>query len=73
MDALKIERALVGGFDAGARTAEVIAALWPQRVKGIVPATGYVVMNLAANQRPLPPKEELEWWYQYYFVRDGLS
>jgi pimeloyl-ACP methyl ester carboxylesterase len=73
MDALKIERALVGGFDTGARTAEVMAALWPQRVKGIVPTSGYVVVNLAANQRPLPPKEELEWWYQYYFVRDGLS
>jgi pimeloyl-ACP methyl ester carboxylesterase len=73
MDALKIEKALVGGFDAGARTAEVMAALWPQRVKGIVPGSGHVVVNLAANQQPLPPREELEWWYQYYFVRDGLS
>jgi pimeloyl-ACP methyl ester carboxylesterase len=72
MDALKIEKALVGGFDGGARTAEIMAALWPQRVKGIVPVSGYVVVNLAANQRPLPPKEELEWWYRYYFVRDGL-
>ena len=73
MDALKIEKALVGGFDGGARTAEIMAALWPQRVKGIVPVSGYVVVNLAANQRPLPPKEELGWWYQYYFVRAGLS
>jgi pimeloyl-ACP methyl ester carboxylesterase len=73
MDALKIEKALVGGFDAGARTAEVMAALWPQRVKGIVPASGYVAVNLAPNQRPLPPKEELEWWYRYYFLRDGLT
>jgi len=73
MDALKIEKALVGGFDGGARTAEVMAALWPQRVKGIAPVSGYVVVNLAANQRPLPPKEELGWWYQYYFVRAGLS
>lgn len=73
MDALKIEKALVGGFDAGARTAEVMAALWPQRVKGIVPVSGYVVVHLAANQRPLPPKEELGWWYQYYFVRNGLT
>ena len=73
MDALKIEKALVGGFDSGARTADVIAALWPQRVKGIVPVSGYAVVNLAANQRPLPPKEELGWWYQYYFVRAGLS
>jgi pimeloyl-ACP methyl ester carboxylesterase len=73
MDALKIEKALVGGFDAGARAAEVLAALWPQRVKAIAPVSGDVVVNLAANQRPLPPKQELEWWYQYYFVRDGLS
>ena len=73
MDALKIEKALVGGFDEGARTAEVMAAMWPQRVKGIVPVNGHVVVNLAANQRPLPPKEELEWWYQYYFVREGLA
>jgi pimeloyl-ACP methyl ester carboxylesterase len=73
MDALKIEKALVGGFDDGVRTADVMAALWPHRVKGIVPVSGYVVVNLAANQRPLPPKEELEWWYRYYFVRDGLT
>jgi pimeloyl-ACP methyl ester carboxylesterase len=73
MDALKIEKALVGGFDGSARTADVMAALWPQRVKGIVPVSGYAVVTLAANQRPLPPKEELEWWYRYYFVREGLS
>jgi len=73
MDALKIEKALVGGFGVGARTAEVMAALWPQRVKGIVPASGDVVVRLAAKQRALPPKEELGWWYQYYFVRDGLT
>jgi pimeloyl-ACP methyl ester carboxylesterase len=70
MDALNIDKALVGGLDEGARTAEVMAALWPLRVKGIVPVSGYLVVNLAANQRPLPPKEELGWWYQYYFVRD---
>jgi pimeloyl-ACP methyl ester carboxylesterase len=70
MDALNIDKALVGGLDEGARTAEVMAALWPLRVKGIVPDRGYLVVNLAANQRPLPPKEELGWWYQYYFVRD---
>ena len=68
MDALKIEKALVGGFDGGARTADVMAALWPQRVKGIVPVGGSPVVTLAANQRPLPPKEELAWWYQYYFA-----
>ena len=67
MDALKIEKALVGGFDGGALTADVMAALWPQRVKGIVPVSGYGVM-LAANQRALPPCEELRWWYQYYFA-----
>ena len=72
MDALEIEKALVGGFDAGARTAEIMAALWPQRVKGILPASGHVVVSLAANQLPLPPKEELGWWYRYYFVREGL-
>jgi pimeloyl-ACP methyl ester carboxylesterase len=69
MDALAIEKALVGGCDAmSARTAEVMAALWPQRVKGIVPAGCYDVVNLAATQRPLPPKEELGWWYHYYLV-----
>jgi pimeloyl-ACP methyl ester carboxylesterase len=70
MDALKIEKALVGGFDGSAVTADIMAALWPQRVKAIVPISGNVVVNLAANQRALPPKEELEWWYKYYFVRD---
>jgi pimeloyl-ACP methyl ester carboxylesterase len=73
MAALKIEKALIGGFDDGARTAEVMAALWPQRCKGIVPVSGSVVVTLAANQRPLPPKEELEWWYRYYFLRDGFA
>ena len=68
--ALKIEKALVGGFDEGARTAEVVAALWPQRLKAIALVSGSVVVTLAANQRSLPPKEELEWWYQYYFLRD---
>jgi pimeloyl-ACP methyl ester carboxylesterase len=70
MDALRIEKALVGGFDSGARTAEVMAALWPQRVKEIAPISSYAAVSLTASQRPLPPKEELEWWYQYYFVRD---
>jgi pimeloyl-ACP methyl ester carboxylesterase len=73
MDALEIEKALVGGFDASARTAEVMAALWPQRVKEIIPVSGQVAVHLAANQRPLPPKEELEWWYRYYFARNELS
>lgn len=67
MDALKIDKATIGGFDWGARTAIIMAALWPQRVKGLVSVSGYLVVNLAANQQPLPPKAELGWWYQYYF------
>jgi pimeloyl-ACP methyl ester carboxylesterase len=70
MAALKLEKALVGGFDEGAQTAEVMAAMWPQRLKAIAPVNGSGVMTLAANQRPLPPKEELAWWYRYYFIRD---
>jgi pimeloyl-ACP methyl ester carboxylesterase len=70
MDALKIEKALVGGFDSGARTAEVMAALWPQRVKAIAPISTDAAVSVTASQRPLPPMEELGWWYQYYFVRD---
>ena len=68
MDALKIEKATVGGFDWGARTACIIAALWPERCKAIVSVSGYLITNLDANLRPLPPKGELGWWYQYYFA-----
>jgi pimeloyl-ACP methyl ester carboxylesterase len=67
MAALEIDKALVGGRDEGARTAEVMAALWPQRFKRFVPASGSIEVTLAASQRPLPPQQELEWWYQYYF------
>ena len=67
MDALEIERAVVAGFDWGARTADIVAALWPERCTGLVPVSGYLIVNLKANQRPLPPKAELGWWYQYYF------
>ena len=70
MDALEIEKAVVGGFDWGARTAVIMGALWPQRVKALVSVSGYIVVNLEANQRPLPPKAELGWWYQYYFATD---
>jgi pimeloyl-ACP methyl ester carboxylesterase len=73
MAALRIEKALVGGFGESARTAEILAARWPQRLKGIVPVAHSVVVTLAAYQRPLPPKQELGWWYQYYFLRDGLA
>jgi pimeloyl-ACP methyl ester carboxylesterase len=70
MDALKIDTAIIGGFDWGARTAVIMAALWPQRVKAIVSVSGYLVVNLEANQQPLPPKAELGWWYQYYFATE---
>jgi pimeloyl-ACP methyl ester carboxylesterase len=70
MAALELEKALVGGVDEGARTAEVMAATWPQRLKAIAPLNGSGMVTLAAHQRPLPPKEELAWWYRYYFLRD---
>ena len=67
MDALKIQKAIVAGFDWGARTADIMAALWPERCKALVSVSGYLIVNLQANQQPLPPKAELGWWYQYYF------
>src|SRR5512147_3198143 len=67
MDALGVEKAIVGGFDWGSRTAVIMAALWPGRCKAIVAVSGYLVTNLKANQQPLPPQAELGWWYQYYF------
>lgn len=67
MDAIKIDKAVIGGFDWGARTAVVMAALWPERLTGLVSVSGYLVVNLEANLKPLPPKAELGWWYQYYF------
>jgi pimeloyl-ACP methyl ester carboxylesterase len=67
MDALGIERAILAGYDWGSRTADIIAALWPDRVVGLVSVTGYLITNLAANLLPLPPKAENDWWYQYYF------
>ncbi|MGC1381515.1 MAG: alpha/beta hydrolase [Candidatus Baltobacteraceae bacterium] len=67
MDALKIDRAIVGGYDWGSRTAGILAALWPQRCKALVAVSGYLIVNLTANQQPLPPRAELGWWYQYYF------
>jgi pimeloyl-ACP methyl ester carboxylesterase len=67
MDALKIRKAIIGGFDWGARTVDIMAALWPERCKGIVPVSGYLIGSPAANEAPLPPKAELAWWYQYYF------
>ena len=70
MDALDIREAVVGGFDWGSRSACIVAALWPERVKGLVAVSGYLVVNLEANQKPLPPKAELGWWYQYYFATE---
>lgn len=67
MDALGIDRAILAGYDWGSRTADVIAALWPERVKALVSVTGYLITNLAANLNPLPPAGENDWWYQYYF------
>ena len=70
MDALRIEKAIVGGFDWGSRTAGIMAALWPNRCKAIVAVSGYLITNLKANQQPLPPQAELGWWYQYYFATE---
>lgn len=67
MDALNIERAVIGGFDWGGRTAGIIAANWPQRCKALVSVSGYLVGSRAANKHPLPPAAEYQWWYQYYF------
>ena len=70
MDALKIEKAILGGFDWGARTANIIAALWPERCKALVSVSGYLIGNPEANKTPLPPQAELEWWYQFYFATE---
>ena len=70
MDALKIEKAVVAGFDWGARTADIIAALWPERCKALVSVSGYLIGSQAAGKTPLPPKAELAWWYQFYFATE---
>ncbi|MET9470789.1 alpha/beta hydrolase [Streptomyces sp. NPDC002922] len=70
MDVLKIEKAVLAGFDWGSRTADIIAALSPERVKALVSVSGYLVTNLEANKQPLPPKAEYAWWYQYYFATE---
>ncbi|MFF4622665.1 alpha/beta fold hydrolase [Nonomuraea jabiensis] len=70
MDALKIDKAVLAGFDWGSRTADIIAALWPQRCKALVSVSGYLITNLEANLAPLPPKAEYAWWYQYYFATE---
>ena len=70
MDALKITKAILGGFDWGARTANIIAALWPERCKAMVSVSGYLIGSQESGKIPLPPKAELEWWYQYYFATE---
>ncbi len=70
LDALKVEKAILGGFDWGARTVNIMAAVWPQRCKAMVSVSGYLIGSQAANSKPLPPKAELAWWYQFYFATE---
>ena len=70
MDALKIQKAIIGGFDWGGRSADIIAALWPERCQGLVSVSGYLMTSQEAQKSPLPPKAELQWWYQYYFATE---
>ena len=70
LDALKIRSAVVAGFDWGARTADIMAALWPDRFLGLVSVSGYLIGSQAAGKQPLPPEAELQWWYQFYFATD---
>jgi pimeloyl-ACP methyl ester carboxylesterase len=70
MDALGIDNAVMGAFDWGARTANIIVALWPERVKAMVSVSGYLIGSQEAGKVPLPPKAELQWWYQYYFATE---
>jgi pimeloyl-ACP methyl ester carboxylesterase len=77
MDSLKIDKAILAGFDWGGRTADIMAVLWPERCKALVSVSGYLIPSQAANWAPLPPKAELQWWYQFYFAtergRDGYD
>lgn len=70
MDRLKIDKAILAGFDWGARTACIIAALWPTRCKALVSVSGYLIGSQESGRLPLPPKAELQWWYQYYFATE---
>jgi len=70
MDALKIEKATLAGFDWGGRTADIMAALWPERCKGLVSVSGYLIGSQESGKMPLPPKAELQWWYQFYFATE---
>jgi len=70
MDALQIQTPIIAGFDWGARTADIVAALWPQRCKALVSVSGYLIGSQQGNRLPLPPPAELQWWYQYYFATE---
>jgi pimeloyl-ACP methyl ester carboxylesterase len=70
MDALAIEQAILAGFDWGGRSADIVAALWPDRCKALVSVSGYLIGSQAATEAPLPPRAELAWWYQYYFATE---
>ncbi|MBX5045700.1 alpha/beta fold hydrolase [Rhizobium lentis] len=70
LDALKIEKAVIAGYDWGGRTANIMAALWPERCKAMVSVSGYLIGSQEANKKPLPPKAELAWWYQFYFATE---
>ncbi|TGP51594.1 alpha/beta hydrolase [bacterium M00.F.Ca.ET.230.01.1.1] len=70
MDALGIQKAVVAGYDWGGRTANIVAALWPERCKAMVSVSGYLIGSQAANVAPLPPQAELQWWYQFYFATE---
>jgi pimeloyl-ACP methyl ester carboxylesterase len=70
MDALNIQKAIFAAFDWGARTADIIAALWPERCKGLVSVSGYLIGSQVAGKMPLPPEAELLWWYQFYFATE---
>jgi pimeloyl-ACP methyl ester carboxylesterase len=70
MDALEIPNAIVAGFDWGARTADIVAALWPERCQALVSVSGYLIGSREANRMPLPPRAELAWWYQFYFATE---
>jgi len=70
LDALKIKKAVIAGYDWGARTADIMAAVWPERCKALVSVSGYLIGSQELNRAPLPPKAELQWWYQFYFATD---
>jgi pimeloyl-ACP methyl ester carboxylesterase len=70
MDSLRIDRAILGGFDWGARTADIVAAIWPERVRGLVSVSGYLIGSVEANRKPLSPRAEQAWWYQFYFATE---